>query len=573
MTLFSNFFIFSFIIFLGRYIGLLYLKEIVFYIFILNLINSVYIFIHTCILNYNIIIYIKNYYILFDQLSCIMLLLIIIVSFIVHLYSFNYMKNESFIIKFISYLSLFTFFMIILVTSNNIFQLFFGWEGVGICSFLLISYWNSRIEAIKSSMKAIMINKIGDIFFILLIIIIWKKYGEINFIVLESNFSNNCFLIGFFIIIASTSKSAQFGLHTWLADAMEGPTPVSALIHAATMVTAGIFLIIRLSFLIEYNSLILLIIFLLGSITTIFSSLISIMQNDFKKVIAYSTCSQLGYMMMICGLSQYSLSIFHLLNHGFFKALLFLSAGIIIHNILDEQDFRKSGNLININKINFILLINSSLVLAGLPYLSGYYSKDLIIEISSINSISILGIYFCVLATLFTSIYSFKMIYISFIKNDKTPFINKNIINESNFKIYKYLIYLFIFSVIIGYIFKNIIFLEYIPFIHKSIKFYPFYFSYIGIFLGLKIINNNFFLKNRFFNFITLLWSFNEIINIISYYIYNLMNIIFIRLDQQIIEWIGPYWFKNLINHINFINFYQRGILSNYLILIIFILL
>lgn len=573
MTLFSNFFIFSFIILLGRYIGLLYLKEIVFYIFILNLINSVYIFIHTCILNYNIIIYIKNYYILFDQLSCIMLLLIIIVSFIVHLYSFNYMKNESFIIKFISYLSLFTFFMIILVTSNNIFQLFFGWEGVGICSFLLISYWNSRIEAIKSSMKAIMINKIGDIFFILLIIIIWKKYGEINFIVLESNFSNNCFLIGFFIIIASTSKSAQFGLHTWLADAMEGPTPVSALIHAATMVTAGIFLIIRLSFLIEYNSLILLIIFLLGSITTIFSSLISIMQNDFKKVIAYSTCSQLGYMMMICGLSQYSLSIFHLLNHGFFKALLFLSAGIIIHNILDEQDFRKSGNLININKINFILLINSSLVLAGLPYLSGYYSKDLIIEISSINSISILGIYFCVLATLFTSIYSFKMIYISFIKNDKTPFINKNIINESNFKIYKYLIYLFIFSVIIGYIFKNIIFLEYIPFIHKSIKFYPFYFSYIGIFVGLKIINNNFFFKNRFFNFITLLWSFNEIINIISYYIYNLMNIIFIRLDQQIIEWIGPYWFKNLINHINFINFYQRGILSNYLILIIFILL
>ena len=278
----------------------------------------------------------------FDLIVSSMLILVLGVSFLVHLFSTSYMDGDPHLPRFMGYLSLFTFFMIILVTSGNLIQLFIGWEGVGLCSYLLINFWYTRIQANKSAIKAMIVNKFGDVSLLLAMIIIWNLFGSWEYNTLFSKniiIENESLLIlsTFLLLIGVIGKSAQIGLHMWLPDAMEGPTPVSALIHAATMVTAGVFLIIRLSPLFEKTPSVLITIVLIGSFTAFFSSTIGLTQNDFKKVIAYSTCSQLGYMVLICGFSQYNLGLFHLINHGFFKALLFLSAGSIIHAILDVK--------------------------------------------------------------------------------------------------------------------------------------------------------------------------------------------------------------------------------------------
>jgi len=272
---------------------------------------------------------------------------------------------------------------------------------------------------------------------------------------------------------------------------MEGPTPVSALIHAATMVTAGVFFILRLSILLEKSSMSLAILFILGAVTSFFSASIANTQNDLKKVIAYSTCSQLGYMIMITGLSQYSISIFHLFNHGFFKALLFLSAGIIIHNTLDEQDFRKGGSLINISKSTYILMLNSSLVLAGLPFLSGFYSKDLILEIASVNCLTLVGIYLATIATFFTSFYSFRLLTKSFIVRVNNSYLAARLTTESSFNIYTYITSLFILAILAGYLFKGVILMESIPSINKILKHYPFIFSLIGSYIAIRLSTKN----------------------------------------------------------------------------------
>jgi len=332
----------------------------------------------------------------FDPVTSVMLIVVNVVSFFVHFYSIDYMKHDFFSHRFMSYLSLFTWFMLILVTADNFLQLFVGWEGVGLVSYLLINFWFSIAEANKSALKAMIMNRIGDIGIALGVSLIFFEFKTLDFNVIFpvahffaddyyyffNSYIHLITLISFLFLIGAIGKSAQFGLHTWLPDAMAGPTPVSALIHAATMVTAGVFVLIRISPILEQTALGLQIIAFVGIFTAFFASSIGLFQNDLKKIIAYSTCSQLGYMVFACGLSNYSLSLFHLTNHAFFKALLFLSAGAVIHGMLDEQDMRKYGGLHKILPFSYICIFIGSMSLMGIPFLTGFYSKDLIIESS-----------------------------------------------------------------------------------------------------------------------------------------------------------------------------------------------
>ena len=318
-----------------------------------------------------------------DSLTATMCCVVTFVSFLVHLYSTEYMSHDPHVPRFMSYLSLFTFFMLILVTGDNFLQLFVGWEGVGLCSYLLINFWFSRIQANKAAIKAMVLNRIGDFGLALGIFVIFSVFKSVDyatvfalapfFIDSTFNFLNLDFLVidlvCFLLFIGAIGKSAQLGLHTWLPDAMEGPTPVSALIHAATMVTAGVFLLTRSSILFEYSPLLLNFIALIGASTAFFAATIGLMQNDMKRIIAYSTCSQLGYMMFACGLSNYNVGVFHLVNHAFFKALLFLGAGSVIHGISDEQDIRKMGGLKNLLPFTYSMMLIGSFALIGFPFL------------------------------------------------------------------------------------------------------------------------------------------------------------------------------------------------------------
>jgi len=323
----------------------------------------------------------------FDSLTCIMLVIVTFISTLVHLYSVEYMEKDPHKTRFMSYLSLFTLFMLVLVTANNFIQMFVGWEGVGLSSYLLINFWFTRIQANKSAIKAMLINRIGDFFLLLAVFTLYFIFNTFSYDII---FSLIPLLIGFdlqllglklpivdlicfFIFFGAVGKSAQLGLHTWLPDAMEGPTPVSALIHAATMVTAGIFLVSRCSYIFEFSSFMLNLICFLGSCTAFFAATTGLFQNDMKKVIAYSTCSQLGYMMFACGLSSYDVGLFHLSNHAFFKALLFLSAGSVIHASGDEQDMRKLGGLKNLLPFSYSMTLIGSLALIGFPFLSGFF--------------------------------------------------------------------------------------------------------------------------------------------------------------------------------------------------------
>lgn len=288
-----------------------------------------------------------------------MLIIVTFISSLVHIYSTEYMEHDPHLSRFMSYLSLFTFFMLILITSNNFLQMFVGWEGVGLASYLLINFWFTRIQANKAAIKAMLVNRVGDFFILLAIFALYFVFNTLDYdlifslspIVTKYKISACGFsfyildVICVLLLLGAMGKSAQLGLHTWLPDAMEGPTPVSALIHAATMVTAGVFLIIRCSFLFEFSPISLHFVTLIGSLTAFFAATVGLFQNDIKRVIAYSTCSQLGYMIFACGLSSYEVSLFHLSNHAFFKALLFLGAGSIIHAVADEQDMRKMGGL------------------------------------------------------------------------------------------------------------------------------------------------------------------------------------------------------------------------------------
>ena len=366
----------------------------------------------------------------FDTLTVVMLLVVTSVSFCVHIYSISYMSHDPHIPRFMCYLSIFTFFMLFLVTSDNLLQMFFGWEGVGLASYLLISFWFTRLQASKASIKAMLMNRIGDMGLALGIMGIFSVAGTVNFTCLfavvpelaykESIWCNmqvhTLSVICILLFIGATGKSAQLGLHTWLPDAMEGPTPVSALIHAATMVTAGVFLICRCSPLFEYAPQALTVVALLGACTCFFAATCGCVQNDIKRVIAYSTCSQLGYMVFACGLSAYNVAAFHLMNHAFFKALLFLSAGSVIHALSDEQDMRKMGGAAKVLPFTYAMMLIGSLSLAGFPFLSGFYSKDLILEYAS-TCYTFTGnfTYLCgALVVLLTSYYSFRLCMYTF---------------------------------------------------------------------------------------------------------------------------------------------------------------
>nr|YP_009115269.1 NADH dehydrogenase subunit 5 [Berkeleya fennica]AJA05790.1 NADH dehydrogenase subunit 5 [Berkeleya fennica] len=367
---------------------------------------------------------------MFDSLTASMCVVVTFISFLVHLYSTEYMSHDPHLPRFMAYLSLFTFFMLILITADNFVQMFVGWEGVGLCSYLLINFWFTRIQANKAAIKAMILNRIGDFSLLIGIFLIFINYKavdyatvavltpffkakSVNFLNIDVNLLT---LIGIFLFIGAVGKSAQLGLHTWLPDAMEGPTPVSALIHAATMVTAGVFLVARSSFIYEHITHVLEYITIIGALTAFFASTTGLVQNDLKRVIAYSTCSQLGYMVFACGLSNYSVGIFHLTNHAFFKALLFLGAGSVIHAVNDEQDMRKMGGLKNLVPFTYSMMVIGSLALIGFPFLTGFYSKDLILEVAY-GKYTLLGYFSYFLGTLgafFTAFYSTRLAYLTF---------------------------------------------------------------------------------------------------------------------------------------------------------------
>ena len=412
-----------------------------------------------------------NWSVNIDPLSSVMLLVVTFISALVHIYSIGYMSNDHHKPRFMSYLSLFTFSMLALVVSDNFLQLFFGWEGVGLCSYLLIGFWFKRETANNAAIKAFVVNRIGDFGLAIGIFLIFFYFGSINFnevfqmapqfvdkkISLFGYEANLITFICLFLFIGAMGKSAQFLLHTWLPDAMEGPTPVSALIHAATMVTAGVFLIVRCSPLFEYSQTALNVVAVIGMITALFAASIALVQNDIKKIVAYSTCSQLGYMFFAAGVGAYHVAIFHLFTHAFFKALLFLGSGSVIHAFKDEQDIRNMGGVRKKLPYTYILMLIGTLALTGFPFLSGFYSKDAIIEFAYFKG-SKLGNYATfigILTAFLTAIYSWRL----FFKTFHGSYNNKDIpINETHESPIVMLVPLFFLgagALFAGFIFKE----------------------------------------------------------------------------------------------------------------------
>ena len=416
--------------------------------------------------------FIANWSINIDPLSSVMLVVVTFVSALVHVYSIGYMSHDPHKPRFMSYLSLFTFSMLSLVVSDNFLQLFFGWEGVGLCSYLLIGFWYKKETANNAAIKAFIVNRIGDFGLAIAIFLIFFFYGTINFeevfqatstliekkLVFFGVETSLITLICIFLFIGAMGKSAQFLLHTWLPDAMEGPTPVSALIHAATMVTAGVFLVVRCSPMFEYSQFALNLVAIVGMITAIFAASVALVQNDIKKIVAYSTCSQLGYMFFAAGIGAYHVAMFHLFTHAFFKALLFLGAGSVIHAFKDEQDIRNMGGIGKKLPYTYAFMLIGTLALTGFPFLSGFYSKDAIIEFAYLANTP-LGNYAAsvgILTAFLTSIYSWRL----FFKVFHGPYNNKKILinetHESPIVMLLPLVFLSIGAIFSGFIFKNI---------------------------------------------------------------------------------------------------------------------
>lgn len=610
--------------FLGRFIGRFGSIFLTTFCIFLSFIVSLFIFYEVC-LNGSICqlkflcwfdVGLLNVYwgFLFDQVTSFMLIIVTLISFLVHLYSINYMENDPYIIRFMSYLSLFTLFMLFLVTSDNFIQMFLGWEGVGLASYLLINFWFTRNQANKSAMKALIVNRVGDLGLVIGLSIIYSVFKSLNYYVvfplsplfyLDSfNFFffefNSLNIISFFLFVGAVGKSAQIGLHTWLPDAMEGPTPVSALIHAATMVTAGVFLIIRCSPIIEYSPFILLLISFVGALTAFFAATAGIFQNDIKKVIAYSTCSQLGYMIFACGLSNYNVGFFHLINHAYFKALLFLSAGSAIHALSDEQDMRKMGGLVNLLPVTYLMMFFGSLSLMGLPFLTGFYSKDVILELSySYYSINSFFIYWLgIVSAFFTSYYSFRLLYLTFWCKPNGYKIIFQKVHESSFLIKIPLLVLFFGTIFFGYFTKdmfiglgtdfwgysifnlpdNIIILnsEFVPY---HIKLLPVFFSFFGAFFvyynNVLFLNHNYYGLNlnlkKIYSFLINKWYFDYIYN--YFIVLNFLSVGFFsfkEIDRGFIEIFGPLGFVRLVsNKLRLLNNIQTSYIHHYIFIMI----
>lgn len=404
---------------------------------------------------------------LIDKFSAIMLVVVLSISSIVHLYSIGYMKEETDFKRFFSYIALFTFSMILLVISNNLVQLFIGWEGVGLVSYLLIGFFYKKQSAIKANLKAFLVNRIGDMFFILGIVMVYAAFDSFDYKTIFLNLNKidlenleiyfGLSYIDFsclFLFIGAMAKSAQIPLHVWLPDSMEGPTPISALIHAATMVTAGIFMVGRLSPLYVLTEFTADFILLVGASTALFIGAIAIFENDIKKVIAYSTISQLGYMVAALGINAYTVSFFHLYTHAFFKALLFLCAGSIIMSLHHNQDIRKMGGLKSKLPITYVSFMIGTLCIIGFPLTSGFFSKDLLLEVMLYenSSISFVAYLMLLLAALVTTIYSLRLLFLVFYNKYRDKDFEN--IREQSKIITLPLIILSVLSIISGYLIK-----------------------------------------------------------------------------------------------------------------------
>ncbi len=539
-----------------------------------------------------------------DTLTSVMFIVITNVSAAVHLYSIGYMKNDNSIPRFMSYLSLFTFFMLILVSSDNLLQMFFGWEGVGLTSYLLIGFWYHKKSANDAAIKAFIVNRVGDFGFLIGILGIFIIFDSIYFddifsqIYLFKDHKFNFFSYYFstldticiFLFIGAMGKSAQIGLHTWLPDAMEGPTPVSALIHAATMVTAGVFMVSRMSPLFSESPFASEFITIIGATTAIFAATIAITQNDIKKVIAYSTCSQLGYMFFASGLGAYNSSIFHLMTHGFFKALLFLCAGSVIHAMNNEQDMQKMGGLSSKLPVTTFLMWIGTLSIIGFPFFSGYYSKESILY-NSYFSNTYSGTFSYIVGIItagLTALYSWRLLFLTFHGSNRSEKLDYQNAHESPLIMLIPLIFLAIGSVFAGIFFKDLflgqfsynfwndsiiieqLHKEYIPFSQSLIIKLS---SIIGILLALifyyyKTDFQKFFYKKLKFLYLISYnkWYFDELYNFIFVKpSFILANIFWINGDQKTIDFYGPNGISKIISKISIIfGRIQTGYLYHY---------
>ena len=519
-----------------------------------------------------------------DLLTSVMLVVVTSVSSLVHIYSIGYMSHDSHQTRFFAYLSFFTFAMLILVTSNNFLQLFFGWEGVGLASYLLIGFWYKKDTANSAAMKAFVVNRVGDFGFLIGLAILFYYAGSLNFDVifsLNEQLSLSTFSIFskefnvlntacFFLFMGAMGKSAQLFLHTWLPDAMEGPTPVSALIHAATMVTAGIFLVARCSPLFEMSPSILSFITVIGASTAFFAATVALVQNDIKRIVAYSTCSQLGYMFVALGSGAYQIAIFHLFTHAFFKALLFLGSGSVIHAVSDEQDIRKMGGLYKLIPFTWIVMLIGTLGLTGAPLMSGYYSKDGIIEAAFVSQTegNLYAFYLLVLSALLTSFYSWRLIFLTFNGKSNIPTEIFSKIHESPKVMLFPLFILSIFTIFSGvyfvdyfmyhdyqYLWQSSIYLsennhviESIHYVPKWVKYSPLVMMVIGLITAVifyllypkvpKFLSSQF---NPVYKFLLNKWYFDEIYEFI--FVRNISrigNFLSNFGDKRIIDGLGP---------------------------------
>lgn len=399
---------------------------------------------------------------LFDQLTVSMFIPVLYISTLIHIYTTSYLAEDPHNQRFFSYLSLFTFFMLLLVSGANYFVMFIGWEGIGVVSYLLINYYFTRIQANKAAILALTMNRVGDMGLSIGFFALFALFGSVDYSTIFSlaPFMNETAItiISLLLLMGAMAKSAQIPLHSWLPGSMEAPTPVSALLHAATLVTAGLYLLIRSSAILEFSPTALLVITLIGASTAFFAATCGLVQNDLKRIIAFSTISQLGYMVMAVGLSQYNVALMHVVNHAFFKALLFLGAGAVIHSFADEQDIRKMGGLIKFLPFTYTAMLVGSLSLLATPWLSGFYSKDLIIELAY-GQYSFSGIYAYILGSLtagLTAFYSFRLISLVFLtvpNGIKNVYLNSH---ESNFAVVIPLFLLALFSIFFGFVFSDL---------------------------------------------------------------------------------------------------------------------
>ena len=552
----------------------------------------------------------------FDTLTVVMLVVVTSVSTLVHLYSISYMSGDPHLPRFMSYLSIFTFFMLTLVTADNFLQMFFGWEGVGLASYLLINFWFTRLQASKASIKAMLVNRVGDFGLSLGIMAIFSVFKSVDFLSVFScapHFADTTFvfcniecgllnLICILLFVGAVGKSAQLGLHTWLPDAMEGPTPVSALIHAATMVTAGVFLIARCSPLFEYAPTALMVVTFVGGMTCFFAATTGVVQNDLKRVIAYSTCSQLGYMVFACGISNYSVGVFHLMNHAFFKALLFLSAGSVIHALSDEQDMRKMGGVVQLLPFTYGMMLIGSLSLTGFPFLTGFYSKDTILELAFAHYTFYgnFAYWLGAICVLFTSYYSFRLLFLTFLSPTNLYKSSLKGAHDAPIVMALPLILLAFGSIFVGYLGKdmmigigtnfwgnalfvlpkniNLLESEYIP---QTQKMVPLFFTLLGAFLAYivnySLVRETYFIKTsligrKLYYMLNKRWLFDKVYN--DFIAHKNLDfgyrVSFKTLDKGCFEILGPYGVSFLfVNCSRYLSKLQSGMIYHYAVVML----